>query len=84
MWPETCGMCFFHEQHVLSRTAGHAMLSKTGGMFCHEQHGMQCGQKHMECFHEQHGIQSGQKRVKCFVINSMACNVVRDVWNILS
>ena len=119
---------------ILSRTAWHAMCSETCGMFCHEQHGMQCGQRRVECFvmnsmacnvlrdqwnvlswtawhamwsetcgvpsrtawhamwsetcgmfcHEQHGVQCGQRRVDCFIMNSMACNVARDVWNVLS
>ena len=32
--------------------------------------------------HEQHGMQCGQRGVECFVMNSIACNVARNVWNI--
>ena len=73
MWSEACVVfvmnsmaCSQRRVEYLSWTASHVMWSATFGMF----------------YHEQHGMQRGQRRVQCFVMNSMACNVVRNIWNV--
>ena len=73
VWSEACVVfvmnsmaCSQRRVEYLSWTALLVMWSATFGMF----------------YHEQHGMQRGQRRVQCFVMNSMACNVGRNMWNV--